>query len=912
MKKSLLPLFFLLIGFLSANSLTPDQIALAKQAALNDLSLLNSPQAQEFLKRGSSNTSSLDSVDVVAPKQESIKNDINTSDIDIKFVKNKKEFNAKRLSPLEYKSNEELLNEIKSIQLFQSDKKLQRFSTEFFRNKNKINKNHIAVAPDYVLSKGDTLVFWIYGSTNRNFALKINAQGNINIPQIGPVHVAGEKFKDVKELLTNYLTSSYQNSEVVVDLNAFSTIQVTLTGFVNAPGIYNTSSVSSIKNLLIESKGVSSVGSVRNIYLKRGGKVIKKIDFYHLLKSGLDNGDEVLHPNDTIHIPKAYGLVKIRGAVNKEAIYEIEKGESLAKILKFAGDLKPEANRAIIQIKRYLNNNQIRYLQIPLNRSSSFILKDGDEIFVERLSNLDEKYVSIFGNVISEGKKAFTTDYINLSTLLKSQMKNNKLDSFFLPNTLFNYALIKRINQDLSTEVFSIDLTSVLEGRSDFKLRSKDEIYIFNKLDISQNPFVTIEGKPLLSNGKFQYYDGLSVKDLINLAGVASRYDKTNIRIVSYSEFDLKPKVSIIDIDKNPNFKLKPFDSVYVYDFFETNPIDQVHIIGEVIKPGSYIIEDGMSLSDIIKSAGGLKESAYAMSCEVIRYEIKNGERKKKIFNVDLKNSDNFIVQKYDEINIKKVPGWSERKSVTITGEVKFPGTYVIHSGEKLSSVIKRAGGFTKNAFLYGAVFKRESVAKLQQKALQRSLSKLKEQIILASLRGQSNKSAKPIDIASTTAAVEALINEAKDITPIGRVSINLTHDLDKFICSSSDLTLMDKDELFIPTYNDTVLVHGEVLNPTALPYISSDVRDYIKQSGGLSEVADEDHIYVIHANGMAEKASVGSFFKLSSVKVKRGDTIIVPKKLVFESGFDLAQGIADIIYKLSLTIAAAKTVGAL
>ncbi len=912
MKRSFIILLFFLIN-LSATGLNQAQILLAKEAIGANPELLDVLESKDALKAKPLDITSKDSATI---KHAKVENKIEFEKTDLNIDNNKKEISKKkrlstlkRLSPLEYKTNEELLSEIKSIQLLQHEKKLQRFSSEFFKNKNKISKDHIAVSDDYIITKGDTLMFWIYGSTNRSFSLVVNNQGNINIPQIGPVHVAGEKFKDVKELLTNYLSSSYQNSEVVVDLNSFSTIQITLTGFVKAPGIYNTSSVSSIKDLLIEAKGVLDVGSVRNIHLKRNNKVIKRIDFYHLLSRGLDNGDEVLHPNDTIYIPKAYGLVEIRGAVNKEAIYEIKKGESLAKILRFAGGLKANADGFVIKVQRYIDNKKIKHFQLTKYNLNNFILKDGDKIYVERLSSLNEQYVTILGNVISEGKKALKSN-MSLKELLNSQIKNGKLDSFFLPNTILNYAIIKRINPDLSIELFSIDLIAVLEGEDDFKLQNQDEIYIFNKLDISLNPFVTIEGKPLLKSGKFQYYNGLKLKDLINMAGVILPYDKQKVRVVSYPYGASKLKVSIVDMEKNPNFQLKAYDSVYLYSYLDTNPIDKVTIMGEVIKPGDYEIEDGMSLTEVIKSAGGLKESAYLLSCEIVRYRVKNGERVKKILNVSLDKADTFIVQKHDEINIKRVPGWSDRKTVTLKGEVKFPGTYVIHNGEKLSSVIKRAGGFTDNAFLYGAVFKRESVAKLQQEALKKSLSKLKEQIIITSLRAQSSKTSKPIDIANTIAAVETLIKEAQEVTPIGRVAINLVPDLEKFKNSYSDLTLKDKDELYIPTYNDTVLVYGEVLNPMALAYLGDNVREYIKKSGGLTKNADSDNIYIVHANGMAERVNLRSIFALA--KVQKGDTIIVPKKLVFTSGFDLAQGIADIVYKISLTIAAAKTVGAL
>ena len=237
----------------------------------------------------------------------------------------------------------------------------------------------------------------------------------------------------------------------------------------------------------------------------------------------------------------------------------------------------------------------------------------------------------------------------------------------------------------------------------------------------------------------------------------------------------------------------------------------------------------------------------------------------------------------------------------------------MIHSGEKLSSVIERAGGFTDEAFLYGAVFTRKEIAVLQKKSLARSLSKLKEQVILASLRASGSKTMGQISVKEGIQAVQSLIDEAEKLTPIGRISINLTCNLESFKGSPSDLTLKDGDTLIIPSHNDTVVVSGEVMNPMALTYMGENVRQYIRRTGGLTEIADSDHIYVLHANGEAQKASLGSYlFSSNNVDVKRGDVIIIPKKIMFERGIDIASDIADIVYKLTLTVAALNTVGVL
>ncbi len=959
-------LFSILLALLMTTALygefSANQIEQAKAAVAKNPSLLNTPQAKEMMKQHQTGITTKGLYNDTTQKNEVVINDIeNTETVSENSLEENKILNDAidevtdkdlRLSPQRYKTNDEELSRIKSAhEAKQSSKKLERFSKEFFRNKNKISQKTINAPSSYIINRGDNITFWVYGASNKKHSLTVNSQGNIDIPEIGPVHVAGEKYAEVKELLTNYLSSSYKNSEVVVDLNSFSTAQVTLTGFVNAPGIFNTSSISSVKDILIEANGVSDVGSVRKIEVKRAGATIARVDYYHLLNSGLEGGDVVLQPNDTIHVPRAYGLVRLEGAVNKEAIFEIERGESLRKILKIAGGLKSSGDGLKIHIKRYTNNKQIKYHKITLKEAGRFTLRDGDEIYVGEMGVTSEKFIQIVGNVVSEGKREIKSNSIQLSRLLKKEIRGGKLNTMFLENTKLDYAVVKRVGADLTPQMFSINLANILDGMDDFTLFNRDILYVYNKLDVGVNPYVTIsqivdeeidlstkninikykKQNLLMRDGKHLFTKGMTLKDLLYSAGVKGEFDQSRIKIISHDTTNNKMNIELVNYQQNPNFALKPFDKIYLFDFFKTNPKKTAYISGEVVKSGKYEVEEAMTLEKFIQSAGGLNEKAYPKECEIIRYHIDNGERKKKIFNINMADISTFLIQPHDEINIKRIPYWNDRKTITLKGEVKFPGTYIIHSGEKLSSVIKRAGGYTNEAFLYGAVFTREEIAKIQKESLKIELSKLKEQVILASLRASGSRSMNSINISESIKAVETLIVEAEQLTPIGRISINLNpneqtgHSCNSCISTnlssisnsikgtSSDLTLKDEDMLFIPSFKDTVIVSGEIMNPMASVYLGDDIKDYISKSGGLSELADTDHIYVMHANGEAQKATLGSYlFSSNKVDIKRGDVIIVPKKLMFQRGIDVVGEVADIFYKLTLTVAAMRTVGAL
>jgi len=223
--------------------------------------------------------------------------------------------------------------------------------------------------------------------------------------------------------------------------------------------------------------------------------------------------------------------------------------------------------------------------------------------------------------------------------------------------------------------------------------------------------------------------------------------------------------------------------------------------------------------------------------------------------------------------------------------------------------VLKRAGGFTKHAFIEGSVFTREDVKELQIKRLQESLDKLKTKAMqvsaMANEAGEDSKSKE-----NMLNAVTQLEKEAANKKPIGRVSLDLYYDLDRFANSAYNLTLKDKDTLYIPAINDTISIVGEVLNQNTFVYDSkSDAKDYIQKAGGLTELADEDYIYIVKANGQARKIE-NDYFWGSSNDVFKGDTVVVPLKINTISDIAFAKDVTSILYNIAITAASLKTVG--
>ena len=811
------------------------------------------------------------------------------------------------INPLEYKMNTQILEEITDYQTIKETKELKRFSDEFFRNKNKYNINNISIPNSYKINKTDAIEIWIYGSKNKNFTLDVNDNGNINIPNIGPIKVANKDVKTVKEYITNKLKKIYSNSSINVSIKSNSSIQVNLVGDVKAPGLYNVNTMSSVKNLLILANGVKDSGSLRSIVIKREGKILANIDFYKLLLNADESTNIILQNNDKVFIPKVKKLVSLYGEVNNKAIYELKNNETLYHLLKFSSGIKSSASKVGFIVKRYENNNNLKTIEVNLKNSRRFKLKDGDKVYVYKIDKIHNKSVYLYGNVVRPGEKELPNSK-SLKKLLQSQIAKLSMKGVFLQNTLFSYAMIKRQTKNLTTKVESFNLKDLLEGKIDITLKNNDKIFIFNKYNSNVNPYVKIEGLPVINKGKYNYYENMKVRDILNQAGVLYPTKKYSIKVLTYNTDNFMPKSKIVD----DSYTLSAFDEIKIYSYYSTNKIKYINMYGEINSVGKYVLNKNMTITDAVKLAGGFNEKSYTSYIELVRYKIENEQRKKdiiKVLNVDF---DTFILSNYDEVTVHAIPNWTDRKVITLKGEVKFPGNYVIESGDRLSDVIRRAGGYTKSAFLDGALFSRDSIKKLQQTKMRQAILELKQKSIsLTTAPAGLGEGSGKVDTASLVNMIDNLSKEAEKLAPIGRISINLQEDLNKFENSTSNLVLKDKDSLTIPSFNDTILVIGEIMNSTSIIFKSKNVDDYIASTGGLNQRADEDNIFIVHANGSATKVDYGWFSNDDTKIIRRGDTVVIPRELVTYSGMQIAKDISSILYQFALTAASLTVVGA-
>lgn len=786
---------------------------------------------------------------------------------------------------------------------------LSRYSTRFYSNQNSIDSASMPTPDEYIISTGDVINVQVYGDKNEYYSLKVESDGTINLAFIGPVNIGGMTFKTAKKYLMKSLKNHYRTSEFNINMSKYSTIQVTLVGEVKHPGLYNVASFSTVKDLLVVAKGVNKNASVRDIIVKRDSKVIAHIDFYRLLFGGEEYGTVLLKHGDVVVIKQAEKLVSIDGYVKDTAIFELKQNDTLETLIKYAGGMQADASQNNIKIKRYVNNTSMETLSVTYTDAKNTPLNDGDKVYIYPMDFTTQKSVNIYGNVIRPGSYTLTQE-MTLNSLFKEYAQKN-IKKFFLPYTNFEYGVIKRYSDNLRYEIKSFNLLHILDGSIQVKLQAQDQVFIFSKNDIYSNEYVTTFGKNLIKPGKLQYFHGMTIQDAVNASGIASRIDD-RVKLTTYNSDGFMPHTKFYSLKNDTNITLSPYAEIEVYDYYNRHQLEPISIKGEVVSPSVVFYEKGMTLTKLFDIAGGLTPMSYLNRVEIVRYYIDNNStRKKKIINIDLRDTDpnSYKIEAYDEVTIYKIPNWNERKTVSLKGEVRFPGVYTISDGEKLSSVIQRAGGFTEEAFVQGAVFTRENVKKRQMEQYNESLAKIKRDLAIYSAMPANSKNA--VAGAQASNVLNEVMIEAQKYQPIGRVSLNIDRDLSLFTKSEYDLVLKDQDTLTIPSSIDTVTVFGEVFNPTSFVYHSEkSVDDYIKMASGFSRSADTSRVYVIHADGTSEPVESG--WLSSDSTVQEGDTIVVPIYIKEYDSLEVWSTVSKVFSSFALTAASIHTLGAI
>jgi polysaccharide biosynthesis/export protein len=701
----------------------------------------------------------------------------------------------------------------------------------------------IPVPSDYRIGPGDSVTVELFGKKTGRYQLVVGRNGSLVLPEFGPIQVTGLSYEEVRREIERRVAEQMIGVRASVTMGQLRSVRIFMVGDVVRPGSYTVSALSTIINALLVSGGVSKVGSLRDIQLKRAGRTVTRLDLYDLLLRGDTSQDRQLQQGDAIFVPPVGPTAAVGGEVQRPAIYEFRSGTTVADLVQMAGGLKPDSAQRAAKLERIGADGDRTVLDLDLSAEAgrALGLRPGDVITVPKVLDEYAGGIILEGHVHRPGPYAWRQG-MRLTDLLGG-LQALKL------NADQRYVVIRRERMpDRSIEVISADAVAAFAARgsdADPLLQSRDRIIVFSR----------------------QADRGASMAALLAELRLQVR-DNRAVPIVSVS--------------------------------------------GRVRAPGDYPLEPNMTVSDLVRAAGGMDEAAYPLAAELTRYEVVEGEKRQarqtEVLDLDLRAvtggdaAADVPLKAYDVLVVKEVPDWREQESVVVRGEVRFPGTYPIRRGETLSSLVERAGGLTEAAFPKGSIFMREELKSQEREQVETLTNRLQSDLALLALQSAQTKDQQA---GETLAAGQSLLQQLRNAEPKGRLVV----DLDRALAhenSEDDIQLRNGDTLLVPRLKQYVTVIGEVQNATSHVWKSSLGRsDYIEMSGGTTTKADDDRIYVVRANGSVVTTAGKSWFGGASSSLQPGDTVVVPIDAERMRPLPFWTAVTTIIYNLAIAAAA-------
>ncbi len=776
----------------------------------------------------------------------------------------------------------------------------------------------VPVPADYTVGAGDEIVIQLFGKENTTHRLRVNRAGIINFPSLGPVQVAGMTFSDVRDSLNQRVKEQMIGVRSDISLGEMRTMQVFVMGDAYKPGAYTVSALTTISQAIYYSGGFSESGALRNVQLKRNGQVIRKLDMYDLLLKGDARNDIRLLPGDVVFIGALGNTISIDGEVNRPAIYEIKPGETYKQAIQMAGGFTANAYSDQIEVKRYAAKGARDALTLNFSQShdQQTKVKDGDVVNVLKKNEELTRYVQIEGDVRHPG-------YIEWKSGLRIADLFQSVDTAFNSTADVSYAVVVReINPQRDIEVYQVNLANAIlspTSKDNLKLNSRDRVLVFNRfnnedLDTLADQETVSKAKTLEQAQLQAQQEQLKEQEVMSSSVAVSsatpiEKDSKQPKIVFRGKEITKDDFEALK--QNTRRTLLAPVLLQLQQQSRLGLAPQIaEVFGEVKHPGRYPITPRMTISTLIEAAGGLTYNAFTINAELARTVISSKDERASIDveRIDLRQAikgsaaDDAIIVGRDRLNILEKPNVKLQSTVTLQGEVRFPGTYTVRQGETLGELLKRAGGLTEFAHPQGAIFTREALRLQEQKLLNQYAADMRAETAKKTFRADSNMGSVISDPDKTLKFVE----EASRSKALGRMVVQLNRILKDE--RSADFMLEDGDFLFVPTFRNTVSIMGEVQVPiTYLLDNKLDVDDYLNKAGGAKKQADEDRIFVVRADGSVYKPTSGYWFGNNHEELKAGDTIVVPIDTDYRDALSTWTAATQILYQTGVAINALK-----
>ena len=407
------------------------------------------------------------------------------------------------------------------------------------------------------------------------------------------------------------------------------------------------------------------------------------------------------------------------------------------------------------------------------------------------------------------------------------------------------------------------------------------------------NEVVYLDGH-VFRPGPHAWHEGMTVSDLLHSYKDVMPEPARYAEVIRLDPPDLRPETISFDLSElligNDPIALQPFDVVRVYGRYEIDP-PKVSIQGEVNRPGEYPMSEGMTVSGLVRMAGGFRRGAYRKEADLSSYVIENEEKvlvKHSVVDIakalDGDKSADMVLQPGDVVGIRQMTGWQDiGASVTIEGEVRFPGTYGIEEGERLSSVLERAGGLRDDAYPAGAVLERVAVRQMEENNRQEMIRRI-ETTMPTVTAGLSTPQDQQNMLQTMQQQQQQVLASLRGHASSGRLVIKISPELSQWEKTPADVAMRAGDRLSIPKRPDFVLVSGQVYNATGITFKpGKDARWYLRQAGGVTRDGDKGNIFIVHADGSVVGSQGSTLFGNSvlDLRLHPGDSIVVPEKVM-------------------------------
>lgn len=649
--------------------------------------------------------------------------------------------------------------------------KLKVFGRDIFNNKLlsfEPNMN-IATPQNYVLGPGDQVIVDIYGASQKSEQLTVSPDGDITVPGYGPIHVAGLSVASAQGKIRSTLGSRYASSTLKLSLGQTRSLMVNVMGEVKAPGTYTLSAFATVFHALYMAGGINDLGTLRNIKVYRGGKLVTVVDVYEYILNGRLAGNIRLQENDVIVVGPYDCLVGIQGNVKRPMFYEMRPNESVSQIVKYAGGFTGDAYTKAVRLVRK-SGERYSVHTVEEFDMSSFKLTDGDAITVDGMINRYENMVEVKGAVFRAGQFELGKQITTVRSLIEAAGGLTE-DAFTARSVLY------RLRDDRTLETHPLDIAGIMAGTvADVPLQNEDVLFIATQSERIAERTLTITGE-VMSPGTFEFAENTTIEDLIIMAGGLT--DQASLAKVDVSRRIRDPRATA---------KTKDISKTYTFE-----------------------LKDGLVMD------GG----------------------------------SGFLLEPFDIVHVRRSPAYSTARNITVTGEVNYEGAFTLPTKNlRLSDAVQMAGGVTADAYARGARLLRQMSEE----------ERVRQQATLNALR--------------------SILSERGDSIDYGSLQLGDTYtvgiQLDKALEQPGgdfDIVLREGDQLFVPEYNATVKISGDVFFPNTVSFTSGkNYKYYVDQAGGFGNRAKKSKTFIVYQNGTIGVASKGA-------KPEPGCEIIVPSK---------------------------------